>query len=371
MDVQREWLEKDYYQILGVSESASAKEITKQYRKLARELHPDANPDDPSAEARFKEVSTAYDVLGNDEKREKYDEVRRMGPMAGGFGGPTGAGGGVPFDVGDAGGLGDLFGNLFGGAGRRTPQGPQVGQDLEAELHLSFLDAVRGVTTTVHLTSDAPCTSCSGSGARPGTRPQPCATCGGRGAIEENQGPFSFSRACPACGGRGTMISDPCPTCRGTGIERRPRAVKVRIPPGVDTGKKIRLKGKGVPGRNGGPAGDLYVRVVVEAHHLFGRRGDHLTLTVPITFTEAALGAKITVPTLDDGSVTLKIPSGTPSGKTFRVKGRGVKAAKKTGDLLVTVEVQVPTNLTDDERQAVEALAAAGDRSPRSHLGAS
>ncbi|MGI9604137.1 MAG: molecular chaperone DnaJ [Acidimicrobiales bacterium] len=369
MDIPREWMEKDYYDVLGVSENASSKEITKQYRKLARQFHPDANPDDAKAEARFKDVSAAYDVIGDEDKREQYDEARRLGPMAGGFGGPgPGGAGGVPFDVGGMGGLGDIFGNLFGGGGRGGGQGPQVGHDLEAELHLSFLDAVQGVTTTVHLTSDAACETCKGTGSRPGTSPTRCATCAGRGAIDDNQGPFSFSRPCPDCGGAGSVITDPCGTCRGSGVERRPRAVKVRIPPGVDTGKKIRLKGKGTPGRNGGPAGDLYVRVIVDPHELFGRKGNHLTLTAPVTFSEAALGAEITVPTLLDGSVTLRIPAGTPSGKTFRVKGRGVHAGK-TGDLLVTVEVQVPTELSDREREAVEALAAAGDGSPRRHLG--
>ncbi|QGG96772.1 molecular chaperone DnaJ [Actinomarinicola tropica] len=381
MAPQREWFEKDYYATLGVTESASAKEITSAYRKLARELHPDANPGDAAAEERFKEVSAAYDVVGDPEKRKEYDEVRRLGPMAGGFGAPGGAGGfggptgGFNFSTED---LGDLLGGLFnrgrgggGGATRTRGAGPQRGRDLEAELHLRFEDAVRGVTTSVNLTSDATCSTCHGSGARPGTSPTVCSRCGGRGALEDNQGFFSFSQPCPACGGRGQVVEDPCPTCAGTGVERRPRTVKVRIPAGVDDGQRIRLKGRGDAGRNGGPAGDLFVVVSVAAHDVFGRSGRHLTLTVPVTYPEAVLGADIRVPTLDGEPVTLRVPAGTRSGRTFRVKGRGVQPAKgPSGDLLVTVEVAVPSQLSDAERAAVEALAAAeSSTSPRAHLG--
>jgi molecular chaperone DnaJ len=369
---QREWFEKDYYKVLGVDEKASAKDITRAYRKLARELHPDANPDDPKAEERFKEVSAAYDVIGDDDKRKEYDEVRRLGPMAGGFGGAPGSagGGGFNFDSGD---LGDLLGGLFGRGRGGAPggvrgTGPQRGADLEAELHLPFRQAVQGVTTSLHLTSDAPCSTCHGSGARPGTTPQVCPQCGGRGVLDENQGLFSFSTPCPNCGGRGAVIVDPCPTCRASGIERRPREVKVRIPPGVDDGQRIRLKGRGGPGRNGGPPGDLYVIAHVEPDPVFGRRGRDLTITVPVLFSEAALGTKLTVPTLDGDQVTLKIPEGTPSGKVFRVKGRGVKTKKSTGDLLVTVEITVPRKLSRQQREAVEAFAAATSESPREHL---
>jgi len=382
MAPQREWFEKDYYRVLGVSETASQKDIKSAYRKLSRQYHPDANPDDAAAEERFKEVSAAYDVVGDAEKRKEYDEVRKMGPMggmfggAGGPGGPGGAGaGGFRFeDVGD---VGDILGGLFGrgrrrgtagGPGRGT--GPHRGQDLEAELHLDFEDAVRGLTTTIHLTSDAACSTCHGSGARPGTTPTTCPQCQGRGVIDDNQGFFSFSQPCPNCSGQGYLIEDPCPTCHGTGVERRPREVKVRLPAGVADGQRIRLKGRGGPGRNGGPPGDLFVTARVDPHRLFGRRGDDLTLTVPVTFPEAALGADVRVPTLDGGSVKLRIPAGTRSGRTLRVKGKGVSVRKKTGDLLVTVEVAVPQNMTDDERKAVEALAAATDgRSPREHLG--
>jgi molecular chaperone DnaJ len=373
---QREWFEKDYYKVLGVDENASAKDITRAYRKLARELHPDANPDDPSAEERFKEVSAAYDVIGDEEKRKEYDEVRRLGPMAGGFGpggfggGGAGPAGGFSFDAGD---LSDLLGGLFGRgrtqAGGPRGTGPQRGADLEAELHLPFRQAVQGVTTTLHLTSDAPCSTCHGSGARPGTAPQICPQCGGRGVLDENQGLFSFSTPCPNCGGRGAVVTDPCPTCRGTGVERRPREVKVRIPAGVDDGQRIRLKGRGGPGRNGGPPGDLFVRTHVDPDPVFGRSGNNLTITVPVTFDEAALGTKLRVPTIDGEQVTLKIPPGTPSGKVFRVKGRGVKTKQSTGDLLVTVQITVPRKLSREQRAAVEAFAAATSESPREHLG--
>jgi molecular chaperone DnaJ len=379
MAPQREWFEKDYYRVLGVSDNASPKDIKSAYRKLSRQYHPDANPDDAAAEERFKEVSAAYDVVGDPEKRKEYDEVRKLGPMGGMFGG-AGPGAGGPgaggFRFEDVGDLGDVLGGLFG-RGRRGAQGgpgrgtgPHRGQDLEAELHLDFEDAVHGLTTTIHLTSDAACSTCHGSGARPGTTPQTCPQCQGRGVIDDNQGFFSFSQPCPNCAGQGYVIEDPCPTCRGTGVERRPREVKVRLPAGVADGQRIRLKGRGGPGRNGGPPGDLYVTARVGPHPVFGRRGDDLTLTLPVTYPEAALGADVRVPTLDGGSVKLRIPAGTRSGRTLRVKGKGVAARKKNGDLLVTVEVAVPQNMTDDERKAVEALAAATDgRSPRAHLG--
>src|SRR5918994_2010908 len=296
MAAQREWLEKDYYRVLGVSDTASQKDIKNAYRKLSRQYHPDANPGDTAAEERFKEVSGAYDVVE---------------------------------------------------------------------------DAVHGLTTTVHLTSEAACSTCHGTGAKPGTTPHTCPRCGGRGVLDDNQGFFSFSSPCPQCAGRGFTIDEPCPTCRGTGVEHRPREVKVRIPAGVDDGQRIRLRGRGGPGRSGGRAGDLYVTVRVAPHELFGRKGSDLTLTVPITFPEAALGANVAVPTLDGGPVKVRIPAGTRSGRTFRVRGKGLEGRRKTGDLLVTVEVAVPQKLSADERKAIEALAAAADgRSPRAHLGA-
>ena len=375
MAAQREWFEKDYYRVLGVSDTASAKDIKSAYRKLSRQYHPDANPGDDSSEERFKEVSAAYDVVGDADKRKEYDEVRRLGPAAAGFpGGGGGAGGFSGFQFQDGGDLGDLLGGLFGrSGGRRGPRrgtGPHRGQDLETELHLTFEDAVAGVTTAVHLTSEAPCSTCHGSGARPGTSPTTCGTCGGSGAVSDDQGPFSISSPCPSCGGRGVRVEDPCPTCRGSGVERRPREVKVRIPAGVDDGQRIRLKGRGGPGRHGGPPGDLYVVVRAAPHPLFRRSARDLTLVAPVTFAEAALGADISVPTLAGPPVTLRLPEGTRSGRTFRVKGKGVPTAKGTGDLLVTVEVAVPSKLSAAERKAVEAFRAASDgESPRAHLG--
>ncbi len=379
MAPQREWFDTDYYKVLGVSASADQKAITKAYRKLARETHPDTNP---GKGERFKEVSAAYDVVGDPDRRKEYDEVRRLGPAAnpfggggggGGGGGPSGGGG---FRMDDLGDLGDVLGGIFGRRGRGgpaapRPPGPQRGGDLETELHLSFADAAHGVTTNVNLTSEAPCTTCHGSGAEPGTAPVTCPVCSGRGVVDDNQGLFSFSSPCARCGGRGTIVEQPCHTCGGTGTEHRPRAVKVRIPVGVEHGQRIRLKGRGTPGRNGGPAGDLFVVVFVAGHPLFGRRGKDLTLTVPISFPEAALGAEIKVPTLDGPSVTLRVAPGTRSGRTFRVKGKGVPVAPEAGDLLVSVEVAVPTALSPEEREAVEALAAAapgGGASLRSHL---
>ena len=370
MAAQREWFEKDFYKVLGVPQSASEKEITRAYRKLAKQYHPDANP---GAEDRFKEISAAYDVLGDPAKRKEYDEVRRLGPMANPFGngpGPGGAGAGAgagfgSFRVDD---LSDLLGGLFNRGRASRPAGPRRGEDLEAQLHLSFQEAVEGVTTTVNVTSDAACQTCHGTGAAPGTSPVICSRCGGRGVVDDNQGLFSFSQPCSLCRGTGMRVETPCATCGGSGLERRPRQVKVRIPPGVDDGRRIRVKGRGGAGHNGGPPGDLYVVVRVSPHELFGRKGNDLTLTVPVSFPEAALGATVTVPTLD-APVTLRIPPGTRSGRTFRVRGRGVPASTGTGDLLVTVEVAVPEELSDAQREAVEAFAAASPESPRRHLG--
>jgi molecular chaperone DnaJ len=370
---QREWFEKDYYKTLGVSSTATAKEITSAYRKLAKKHHPDTNP---GQEETFKEISAAYDVLGDADRRKEYDEVRAMGPAAGGFGGGFpggfgGPGGGGTYRVEDMGDLGDLFGGLFG-RGRRGggTTGPQRGADLETELHLSFEDAVNGVTTSVNLTSDVRCHTCGGTGAAPGTQPVTCPRCGGSGTLQDDQGLFSLSQICPQCGGRGTVVTTPCPTCSGTGVEHRNRTVKVRIPAGVEDGQRIRVKGKGAAGRGNAPSGDLYVVVRVDRHGVFGRRGRNLTLTVPISYPEATLGTTLTVPTLTE-PVTLRVAPGTPSGRTFRVKGRGVPAGKKsvTGDLLVTVEVAVPDKLTDDQRAAVEALAEVVDPPARDVLG--
>jgi molecular chaperone DnaJ len=376
---QREWFEKDYYRTLGVDKNATAKEITKSYRKLARDLHPDKNPGDAAAEEQFKELAAAYDVLGDEAKRKEYDEVRAMGPMAGmgGRGGPGGAGG-FTFnveDMGGAGGLGDLFGSMFGrgapGRGRSgaaSGVGPRRGADITAQLTVDFKDAVHGITTTLYLTTDAQCSTCHGSGARPGTAPVICSACGGRGVVDDNQGMFSFSSPCRVCGGQGARIEDPCPTCHGTGEEKRQREVKTRIPAGVKDGQTIRLKGRGGPGRNGGPNGDLLVELKVMPHPLFGRSGDNLTVSVPVTVAEAALGDDIDVPTLDGQRVTVRLKPGTQTGSRHRVRGMGIQTAKHTGDLIVTVNVHIPTDLTDAQRAAIEQLAAATTVNPRSSL---
>lgn len=371
---QREWFEKDYYKALGLKDDATEKDITKAYRKLAKENHPDSHP---GREDRFKEISAAYSVLSDAEKRTSYDEVRKMGPGAGGFGGGGfggGNAGGSQFRVDD---LGDMLGGIFGrsrggGRGRAggTP-GPRRGDDLETTLTLAFREAVDGVTTSVNIVGDVPCDTCHATGSAPGTSPVVCSNCGGRGTVDSNQGFFSFSQPCPTCGGTGMRIEKPCPTCHGTGAERKPRNVKVRIPAGVEDGQRIRLKNRGGLGRNGGPPGDLYVVVRVGGDERFGRRGKDLTIVVPITYPEAALGATIRVPTLDD-PVSLKVPAGTKSGRTLRVRGKGSQAVGGTGDLLVTVEVEVPTSMTDEERTALESLQTAmqnGARNPRAHLG--
>jgi len=385
----RDWIEKDFYAELGVRSDASADEIKKAYRKLARELHPDANPGDSKAEARFKSVSEAYGVLSDAKKRQEYDEARRLfggGPFrGGGFGGGQG---GTAYDFGDlfggtggtgqapaGGGLGDLFGGLFGGAGRgggvrgTSPSRPRRGSDVETEVRLDFAEAVGGATVPLRLSSPATCGTCHGSGAKPGTRPRDCPTCAGVGLVTRNQGAFAFSEPCRECRGTGRLIDDPCTECGGEGVSTRTRTVTVRVPAGVSDGQRIRLAGHGEPGRNGAPAGDLFVVVHVNAHRLFGRSGDDLTLSVPVTFPELVLGTTLTVPTLD-GSVALRVPPGTASGRTLRVRGRGVTRKNgRAGDLLVTLQVAVPSQLDDQAKEALEAyLAATKDHDPRSEL---
>jgi molecular chaperone DnaJ len=384
MAPQREWFDKDYYSVLGVPQGATEKEITRAYRKLAKQYHPDANPGNRDAEEKFKEVSTANDVLGDAAKRKEYDEVRSMVASgaygAGGPGGQGGFGGGEGFTFEEGVDFSDLLGGLFGGGaqggrgrgrgrGRNARHAPQRGSDLETELHLDFLDAVHGVTTSVSFTAEAACSVCHGNGAAPGTSPQTCPECHGSGQIAVDQGPFSFSQVCPTCGGRGAIIESPCPHCRGTGVEVRPREVKVKIPAGVDDGQRIRVKERGAAGANGGPPGDLYVIVHVHPHPIFGRKGKlDLTVHVPLTIAEAALGARVKVPTLTD-PVTLKVKGGTKGGTTQKVKGRGITPAKgSSGDLLVTFDIDVPTKLNDEQRQALEALATAFPDNPREQL---
>ena len=366
MEPQREWFEKDYYKILGVAEDASASAITKAYRKLAKKLHPDANPGDSAVENRFKEVASAYDVLGDADKRKAYDDVRKLGPMAGAFGpGGPGPAGGFNVNFEQMGDLQNLFGDLFGRR-RRRGNPAQPGADIETEVKLDFADAVSGTVVAVPVTGEARCRTCDGSGAEPPAKPRPCPTCSGTGVTDENQGLFSFSRPCNACAGRAVVIDEPCSACRGRGVEHRQREVQARIPSGVTDGQRIRLKGRGGPSQGpGGQPGDLYVRIGVRPHRLFGRDGKNLTLKVPVTFSEAALGAHVKVPTLDDSTVTIRIPPGTTTGRRLRIP-----ASASTGgaDLIVEVEVVVPENLSDEQRAAVEAFAAAPGEDPRTHL---
>jgi molecular chaperone DnaJ len=374
--MNRDWLEKDFYKVLGVSDSATAEEVKKAYRKLAQTHHPDANPGDEAAEDRFKEISEAYATLSNPEQRKEYDQVRRLGATSGfqGFGGPGAGGfGGQQVRVedlqdllGGLGGIGDLFG--FGTQQRGRGTGPTPGADLATELTIGFDNAAFGVETEVVVEGAAPCSRCSGSGAEPGSTVTTCPTCGGRGVVAQNQGFFSFSQPCPQCHGSGRLIENPCSKCRGSGTENRRRSVKLRVPAGVKDGQTLRLRGKGAPGSNGGPSGDLMVRIRVAPSRTFGRKGNNLTLKIPITYTEATLGTKLEVPTLN-GGVKVKIPSGTPSGKTFRVRGKGINPDRgKAGDLLVTVEVAVPQKVSKDEKRLLEELAEHETDDIRSHL---
>ncbi len=368
-----DWLNKDFYKVLGVAKDASAAEIKKAYRTLARANHPDSHPGDTAAEERFKAIAEAYDVIGDPEKRKQYDEMRAVG--AGGFGPFAGGGygggqtGGQTFDLGDlfgqgggGGGFGDLFGTMFGGGRGRTRAGAaRRGADVEADTTIGFADSTEGVQVSLRLTSDAPCPDCSGTGAKSGTVPRVCPDCEGTGMHAASVGgAFTLNETCPTCRGRGMVVDDPCPTCHGSGRGVSNRVISARIPAGVKDGQRIRLRGKGAPGERGGPPGDLYVTVHVARHELFGRKGDNLTLTVPVSFDEAALGAEIKVPTLDGAPVTVKIPAGTPNGRTFRVRGRGVvrrdgRGAGQKGDLLVTVEVHVPAVLDEKAKAAVQA----------------
>ncbi|WP_018177872.1 molecular chaperone DnaJ [Jongsikchunia kroppenstedtii] len=385
MAPQREWLEHDYYKELGVTREASSDEIKKAYRRLARELHPDANPGDTAAEERFKRVSEAHSVLSDPAKRKEYDETRNMfggggfraGNGAGAAGGRFGGGGfsgggagGAEFNINDlfgdgaaaasgGAGLGDLFGGLFNRQPRSGGTRPRRGNDLETETTLSFRDAVQGVTMPITLTSPSPCTTCHGSGAKPGTSPRVCPTCNGSGAVSRNQGAFGFSEPCPDCLGTGSKIDDPCPDCNGNGVMVRTRTINVRIPPGIEDGGRIRLAGQGEAGLRGAPSGDLYVSVKVNTDKLFTRSGHDLKVTLPVSFSELVLGTTVSVPTLD-GTVGVKIPAGTADGRTLRVRGRGApKRAGGAGDLLVTVKVAVPTGLDEASTEALRKYAAA------------
>jgi molecular chaperone DnaJ len=369
VSINREWLEKDYYAVLGVAKNATQAEIKKAYRGLAQKHHPDANRGDKAAEERFKEVSSAYDVLGDEGKRKEYDRVREM--ASAGFRSGAGPGGSFRFeDLGfDPGAFGDIF-DLFGG-GRRRARPAQRGSDLETEVQISFEDSIVGTTVPLRIAGAAPCETCGGSGAEPGTQAHTCPECGGSGSVTVDQGPFSLSRGCPRCGGSGRVIDKPCRTCGGSGQTRKTRTLSVKIPAGIETGARIRLSGRGESGPPGGRPGDLYVTVRVAPHAYFGRRGSDLTLELPVTFPEAALGANVKVPTLN-GAVTLKIPSGTSQGRTFRVRGRGApKRGGGRGDLLVTVNVEVPTRLSKEERELLEQFREKHRASPRAGMGVS
>ena len=379
MAPQREWLDTDYYAVLGVSKDASAEEIKKAYRKLARESHPDANPGDSSAEKRFKEVGQAYAVVGDPETRKEYDELRRLG--AAGVGRGFGGGGGFPGGAAGAGGFEDILSSLFEQAGagggpttRRRRSGAssrsRKGRDLEADVHMSFADALAGVRTKLRVNAEAVCKGCSGSGAAPGSSPVACRRCGGSGQLSVDQGPFAFAQPCPTCGGRGTEILDPCAECGGDGVTMQARELNVRIPAGVRDGAVIRVPGRGGAGRHGGRPGDVLVRIHVEPDPLFGRKGDDVTLEIPITFAEAALGADITVPTPDGGSKRIRIPAGTSHGATFRVRGEGapLQRGEGRGDMLVTVRLEVPSSLTRKQTALVEQLGALDDHSDRDRL---
>jgi molecular chaperone DnaJ len=361
---------RDLYEVLGLNKGATADEIKKAYRKLAREHHPDKNPGDKAAEERFKEVQAAYDVLSDPEKRKQYDQVGSR--IFSGAGGP-GAGGNYQWsgNLGDLGDLSDLFGGIFGGArqsggsSRRSQRGER-GRDVEVSLSVSFEDSLRGLTTKIPVELEVACSACHGSGAEPGTSPKICPECRGRGVVSEDEGFFAFSRPCPRCHGNGTVIEQPCRRCHGSGRERRTKRYTVKIPAGVKDGTQIRLRGKGEAGLNGGPPGDLIVTTRVAKSPLYERRGSDLVLEVPVTYAEAALGATVEIPT-PEGRVALKIPAGSQDGKLLKVKGRGAPKLKGggRGDLLARLRVAVPTKLSKAEREAIENLQKVSHDDPR------
>jgi len=371
---------KDFYATLGVSSSASQDEIKKAYRKLAKKYHPDANASDAKAGERFKEISEANNVLSDPAKRKQYDEMRRLGAFdGGGFGGFGGGrsargagarGGGATqginfeeFDIGGLGGLGDLFSSMFGGGETRQSarsRGPEKGQTVEASLDIPFRTAARGGKVPIELEVSEECNTCHGTGAAPGAQLKTCPECNGRGVISFGQGGFAVNRPCPVCLGKGQVPTEPCPTCHGSGEVRARRKVLVNVPPGVDTGSKIRLKGQGGKGNANGPPGDLVITFNVLADKFYKRDGLDVIATVPLNIAQATLGTKISVKTLDDKKVAIKIPPGTPSGKRFRVRGQGIQKADKKGDLIVEVSIQVPEKLSEEQERMMKEFAESG-----------
>lgn len=345
---------RDYYEVLGVSKSASEAEIKKGYRRMAMKFHPDRNPDDKEAEKNFKEVQEAWDILSNADKKAAYDHYGHAGVDGSAGRGGGGAGGGGFGDI-----FGDVFGDIFGGAGGGGGRQQQAyrGADLRYELALDLEDAVFGTETKLKLPVNASCETCDGSGAAAGSKAETCNQCGGAGAVRVQQGFFSMQQTCPKCRGNGTIITNPCGSCHGAGKVRKNKTLSVKVPAGVDTGDRIRLSGEGEAGERGGPPGDLYVEVIVNEHPIFKRDGANLYSEIPISFTTAALGGELKVPTLD-GKVTLKIPPETQSGKSFRLRGKGVKPVRGgvAGDLLVKTAVEVPVNLTKEQKELLGEL---------------
>jgi molecular chaperone DnaJ len=373
---------KDFYAVLGVSSTASQDDIKKAFRKLAKKFHPDANANDPKAAERFKEISEANNVLSDAEKRKQYDEMRRLGAFDGGFGGfgagrsragsaggfgGAGARGGQTinfqdFDIGGLGGLGDLFSSMFGGGEPRQTRarGPEKGQTVEANLDIPFRTAARGGKVPIELEVSEECETCHGSGAAPGASLKTCPECNGRGVISFGQGSFAVNRPCPVCLGKGQVPTEPCPTCHGSGEVRAKRKVLVNVPPGVDSGSKIRLKGQGGKGNANGPPGDLVITFNVLPDKFYRRDGLDVIATVPLNIAQATLGTKISVRTLDGKKVAIRIPAGTPSGKRFRVRGQGIEKGENKGDLIVEVSIAVPEKLSEEQERMMKEFADAG-----------
>lgn len=347
---------RDYYEVLGVGRSASADEIKKAYRKKAIKYHPDKNPDNAEAEAKFKEAAEAYEVLSSAEKKQAYDQFGHAGVNQGGPGGFGGGGGAQGF-----GGFEDIFGDIFGdvfGGGRSRGNRASRGSDLRYNMKISFEEAAFGGEKTITIPRESTCKTCDGSGAKKGTQPQTCGTCGGAGEIRFQQGFFTLSKTCPDCNGAGTIIKEKCGDCRGRGKIGENVKIAVKIPAGINVGQKLKLRGEGEPGERGGPAGDLYVVVDIASHPFFQRDGEDVYCQVPISFTQAALGAEIETPTLE-GSVKLTIPAGTQTERRFRLKGKGIASlsGRGRGDQYVQVHVEVPSKLNDKQRELLEEFA--------------